>query len=353
MPWDNARYGQKRATTQYWNPTVNPFRTLPKDAPARGRDQGRSASSGAYNERGNFGGGAGFRGRGGYGAGRGNMGQNNYNRNFSGGMGYNPMGGGGFGGPNPQGSFAFSGRGHVLGGGMRGGGMRGRGGNMMGMNPMGGMNMGMPGNMGMGMMGPNSMPGKIPLGAVAPPLILDFITRKWLGPSCRLGFHNSGCHEGRSRGPLAPRSPVSFLPVYCLVLLWGANQDNQASKACPVTLADPSPSARTKGAAVEAATGATTRMGRSGQGRSKPPKGTMRRKGRNWWGGQKGECVLRESHWSFTAYLCLLSLCVPECLRLWHLESPQLFFSYSFFSSSRDRLVTFHLYHVIRLRMGK
>lgn len=187
MPWDNARYGQKRATTQYWNPAVNPFRTLPKDAPARGRDQARSASSGAYNERGNFGGGAGFRGRGGYGGGRGNMGQNNYNRNFSGNMGYNPMGGGGFGGPNPQGNFAFSGRGHVLGGGMRGGGMRGRGGNMMGMNPMGGMNMGMPGNMGMGMMGPNAMPGKIPLCALAP-YDFGFITRNGWRPAAACHF---------------------------------------------------------------------------------------------------------------------------------------------------------------------
>ena len=161
MPADAGQLGQKRITTQYWNPAVNPFRTLPKDAPARGKDQGRSAPSGPYNDRGNFSGG--FRGRGGFGGPRGNMNQGNYNRNFSGNMGYNNMGGGGFGGPGGVGNFGFNNRGNMMGGGMRGGGMRGRGGgNMMGMNPMGGMNMGMPGNMGMGMMGAGGMPGTIP-----------------------------------------------------------------------------------------------------------------------------------------------------------------------------------------------
>ncbi|KAI6778909.1 RRM domain protein [Emericellopsis cladophorae] len=163
MPADGGHLGQKKISTQYWNPNMNPFRTLPKDAPARGKDQPRSAQPGSYSDRGNYNSGGGFRGRGGYGGGRGNMGQNSYNRNFGGGGGYNNNmgGGGGFGMGGGGGNFAFNaGRGNMMGGGMRGGGMRGgRGGNMMGMNPMGGMNMGMPGAMGMGMMGATGMPG--------------------------------------------------------------------------------------------------------------------------------------------------------------------------------------------------
>ncbi|CAI6014346.1 unnamed protein product [Clonostachys chloroleuca] len=159
MPADGGHLGQKKISTQYWNPNINPFRTLPKDAPARGKDQTRGGVSGSYNERGNYNNaGGGFsRGRGGFNGGRGNMNQNNYNRNFSGGnnMGYNNnmMGGGGFNGHNGQGNFGFNNRGMM--GGMRGGpNMRGRGGMMM--NPMG-MGMGMP----MGMMGPGfqGMPG--------------------------------------------------------------------------------------------------------------------------------------------------------------------------------------------------
>lgn len=153
---------QKKITLAYWNP-MNPFKTLPKDAPARGKDQSRTPSA-PYNERGgsmgNFGGG--FRGRGGYN--RGNMNQGNFNRNFNNNnnMGFNNMGGN-FNGPmGGGGNFGFNSRGGMMGGGMRGGpgGMRGGRGGMMGMNPMGGMPMGMPGNMGMGMMGPNGMQGR-------------------------------------------------------------------------------------------------------------------------------------------------------------------------------------------------
>ncbi|KAL7947779.1 hypothetical protein V8C42DRAFT_264304 [Trichoderma barbatum] len=164
---DGVQPGQKKMTISYWNPGVNPFRTLPKDAPARVKEQPRAAPSGSYSERGNYGG---FRGRGGMGGNRGGM-NPNFNRNYSGNMGYNnnnmgggggfngPMGGGGGGGSN---HYVFSGR-SSPGSGMRGvqSNLRGRGGGggggMMGMN-MGGMGMGMPGNMGMGMMG-NGMPG--------------------------------------------------------------------------------------------------------------------------------------------------------------------------------------------------
>ncbi|KJZ79354.1 hypothetical protein HIM_01505 [Hirsutella minnesotensis 3608] len=159
---DASQSAQKKMTTSYWNPGMNPFRTLPKDAPARVKEQQpRTAPSGPYNDRGNYGGG--FRGRGGFNGGRGNMGQGNFNRNYNNNnMGYNNNMGGGFNGPmGGGGNFGFGGRGNMMGGGMRGGpgGMRGgRGGNMMGMGPMGGMPMGMPGNMGMMGMG-GGMPG--------------------------------------------------------------------------------------------------------------------------------------------------------------------------------------------------
>lgn len=172
MPADGGHLGQKKISTQYWSTNANPFRTLPKDAPTRGKDQPRSTTSTtSYSDRGNYANNNSFRGRGGFSGGRGGMNQGNYNRNFSNNMGYNNMGGG-FGGPNNN-SFGFNNRGNMMGGGMRGNpGMRGgRGGNMMNMNPMGGMGgmgMGMPGNMGMGMMGgPNGMPGKRPCSTIA------------------------------------------------------------------------------------------------------------------------------------------------------------------------------------------
>lgn len=141
--------GAKKIHVAFWNPNVNPFKTLPKDAPARGKDQNR----GGFTDRGNFGG---FRGRGGMNN-RGHMGQNNFNRNFNNNNNTNNMGFnnnmGGFNNNNNMGNNYGFNRGGMMGGGMRGNNMRGRGGpNMMGMNPMG-MPMGMPGNMPMGMMG--------------------------------------------------------------------------------------------------------------------------------------------------------------------------------------------------------
>lgn len=169
----------KKHTVVYSNPNVNPFRTLPKDAPIRAGKEGPSnpGRGGYNNDRGNTNGnfGGGFRGRTpGYNA-RGSMNNNmnNFNRNFSnpamGNMGGNFNSGmGGF--PNgPMGNQfggGFNNRGGIMGN-MRGGGMRGgRGGmnGMMGGMPMGGMPMGgMPGGMGgmpmnMGQMG-GGMPG--------------------------------------------------------------------------------------------------------------------------------------------------------------------------------------------------
>lgn len=159
----------KKPTAIFSPPHVNPFKTLPKDVPARDKGRNDRATSGNYGNQG------GYNNRGGYNNNRGNfnrggMGYQN-NRNFSpagGNMGGN-MGGYGAQAPmnnfgNPMGGMNnFGGgfnRGGMMGGNMRGGmGNRGRGGNMgmnpMGTNPMGGMNMPMGGNM-MGM-GANMM----------------------------------------------------------------------------------------------------------------------------------------------------------------------------------------------------
>ncbi|KAI1436912.1 hypothetical protein GGR50DRAFT_692636 [Xylaria sp. CBS 124048] len=178
--------GGKKPSVIYSSPVTNPFRTLPKDAPARGKDNpsSRGAASGGFNDRG----GGSFRGRGNFNGPRGG-----FNRNFAGGNmgggggggggGFHPnnnMGGGGFGNSMPGGgnfgfgnmgagggNFGFRGgmMGSNMGGGMRGGGMRGgRGGGMgpgmgpAGMNPavgaaMNGGMMGGMGGMGMPMMG--------------------------------------------------------------------------------------------------------------------------------------------------------------------------------------------------------
>ncbi|KAL5117668.1 hypothetical protein ACEQ8H_004416 [Pleosporales sp. CAS-2024a] len=162
----------KKPTAIFNPPQHNPFKTLPKDVPAR--DKGRSdrgssssyggGSTGGYNNN-----------RGGYNRGNynnrgGNMGYQN-NRNFSGPAGGNMGGGMGFAqapmngfnnGSMGGGMGNFNGggfRGNMMGNNMRGG-MGGRGGRggMGGMNNMGGMGMNMPmGNnmmgMGGGMMG--------------------------------------------------------------------------------------------------------------------------------------------------------------------------------------------------------
>ncbi|OTB02872.1 hypothetical protein M426DRAFT_74356 [Hypoxylon sp. CI-4A] len=161
----SSQPGGKKLTVIYTSHTSNPFKTLPKDAPARANKDGAprgGSNMGGYSERGNY------RGRGNFNGPRGG-----FNRNFSGGGGFhgngpnggfnnNNMGGGGnFGGGfnNMGGGGNFPFRGGMMqgnmGGGMRGGGMRGGRGGGGGMNP--GMNAGMMG--GMGPMGPMPMMG--------------------------------------------------------------------------------------------------------------------------------------------------------------------------------------------------
>jgi hypothetical protein len=182
----------RKHVVNYTSPQPNPFRTLPKDAPARKDDRAQRSVSGTFNSpatqnmnfgMNNMGGSNNFRGRGGYNRGgmnpHGNVGGGGYqNRNFSAPMGGGfpagaAMGAGFQGGPMGGGMQNFgnfnNNRGNMMGGNMRGGAMRGRGGGMapnmmgmpgmapigMGMNPMGGGMNPMMGNMGgnMGMQG--------------------------------------------------------------------------------------------------------------------------------------------------------------------------------------------------------
>lgn len=153
----------KKPTAIFNPPHVNPFKTLPKDVPARDKGRNDRATSGNYGNQGT----GNYNNRGGYNNNRGgfnnnrgnNMGYQN-NRNFSspvGGAMGNNMGGSygaqapmnGFNNPMGGGMNGFGGfnRGGMMGNNMRGGGMnnRGRGGGM-GMNAMGAtpMGMGMP-----------------------------------------------------------------------------------------------------------------------------------------------------------------------------------------------------------------
>ena len=153
----------KRHTVTYSNPNINPFKTLPKDVPAKAGRDGMQGGRGGYQQNGGFNN-AGFRGRGGF---RGGM--NNPGGGFRGGFQGNQMGGMG-GGFQPQ---------QQMGGFQQG--MGGRGGfnqggfnnNMGGMNMRGGPNVrggrgGMNGGMSMGLpmagMPMGGMGGGMPMG---------------------------------------------------------------------------------------------------------------------------------------------------------------------------------------------
>lgn len=152
----------------FTNASNNPFKTLPKDAPARVKDDraqraGSTPYSGPPQNDGGYRGNSGFRGRGGYGGRGGYQNQNNYNqnRNFSGPM----QNGNGFNNQNFQpnspmmNQFGGGGGFNQRGGGMRGG-FNNRGGRGGGAGP--GNPMGNPGampmmGMNMAMMGMNPM----------------------------------------------------------------------------------------------------------------------------------------------------------------------------------------------------
>jgi hypothetical protein len=226
---EGQQYVKKHIVT-YSNPNVNPFKTLPKDAPMRAGKDGPANRpvAGNYNDRsqqsgGNYGGN--FRGRGGYN--RGNMNNNmggGFNRNFQnpgmGGMGGNfqaPMGGfnaGSMGGGQFSGGFNRGGMMNNMRGGpgmMRGGRGGMNSGGMMGGMPMGGMQMGgmpgaMPGmgnpmNMGMGA----GMPGKPPTSLCTNPspdsnLVLQVLVSQVCShTSTRLSSHRIRQQEGTGK----------------------------------------------------------------------------------------------------------------------------------------------------------
>ncbi|KAH9868541.1 hypothetical protein J1614_007613 [Plenodomus biglobosus] len=147
----------KKPTAIFNPPHVNPFKTLPKDVPARDKGRNDRATSGNYGNQGT----GNYNNRGGYNNNRGgfnnnrgnNMGYQN-NRNFSspvgGAMGNNM--GGSYGAQAPMNGFN-----NPMGGGMNGFGGFNRGG-MMGNNMRGGMNnRGRGGGMGMNAMGATPM----------------------------------------------------------------------------------------------------------------------------------------------------------------------------------------------------
>jgi len=160
----------RKYSVVFTNASQNPFKTLPKDAPARVKeDRSRSGSAPYVPQQNNYNSNAGFRGgrgggfnnRGGYNNQGSYNNNNSNNRNFSGQM--NNYNNGTYqGNMNNYGGFN---RGGMMGNNMRGnmGGMRGgRGGGMgnpmMNMGPMG-MNMGMnPMMAGMGMQGKAAAP---------------------------------------------------------------------------------------------------------------------------------------------------------------------------------------------------
>ncbi|KAK5359322.1 hypothetical protein LTR11_010506 [Exophiala xenobiotica] len=146
----------RKHSVVFTNATQNPFKTLPKDAPVRTRDD-RPARGGTFNSGPradtSYGGSQGYRGGRGGGFNRGYGGHGQYNRNFSGPMGgynnnnNNHMGFQGTMGMNNN--YAGFNRGGMMGGlptRANMGGMRGGRGGINNMMPMGGMGMG---NMGM------------------------------------------------------------------------------------------------------------------------------------------------------------------------------------------------------------
>jgi hypothetical protein len=154
---DGPQQDRKFGVT-FTGPSANPFKTLPKDAPARVKEErsSRGAYSNGAHTRGDYGDRGSFRGGRGRGFDRGG-----FNRNFSRGGGQNYSNNAGYGNNTGMGNnfnFGANGRGGMMGGNMRGNNMAmrgGRGGGMMDMMSM--ANMGNMGNIGMPNMGMNPM----------------------------------------------------------------------------------------------------------------------------------------------------------------------------------------------------
>lgn len=140
----------RRFPVSFASPSNNPFKTLPKDAPARNKEE--RSSRGAYSNPGHSDRGPGFRGRG-----RGHD-RGGFNRNFSGpaaATGFNSNSGA-YGSNMNTNGFGFNSKGGMMGSGGRGGSMNMRGGRGGNMNNM----MGMVNSMGMPMMTGMPMHGK-------------------------------------------------------------------------------------------------------------------------------------------------------------------------------------------------
>jgi hypothetical protein len=154
---DGPQQDRKFGVT-FTGPSANPFKTLPKDAPARVKEERSSRGAysngghtrGDYSDRGSFRGG---RGRG--------YDRGGFNRGFNRGGGQNYSSNAGYGnnmGMTNNFNFGVNGRGAVMGGSMRGNNMAMRGGRGVGMMDMMSMaNMGNMGNMGISNMGMNPM----------------------------------------------------------------------------------------------------------------------------------------------------------------------------------------------------
>ncbi|KAL6712473.1 hypothetical protein ACN47E_000350 [Coniothyrium glycines] len=203
----------KKPTAIFNPPHVNPFKTLPKDVPAREKGGSHRGTSGSY---GNQGGGnfnRGFNNRGNFNSNRGGF-QNN--RNFSGPAGGN-MGnnmGGGFGG-QPMNTFNPMNNMNNFGGGFnnRGGGMmnnmRGNMGNRGNRGGMGNMNMG---NQPMGMSMPmnnmmgNGMMGGMPMNMPMMQGMSNFGGGQQFNPG--FGFQgNQGGNDGSWQNPHGAKRP--------------------------------------------------------------------------------------------------------------------------------------------------
>ncbi|RVX70004.1 hypothetical protein B0A52_06175 [Exophiala mesophila] len=166
----------RKHSVTFSNASMNPFKTLPKDAPARARDErptrgGPTAYNSSPHGPSSYGGShTGFRGnRGGFNRGnyQGHGGSHNQynNRSYTQAAGGYNSGGGFPGGVGMNNTFGSFNRGAMMNNSVRGGNMGGMRGGRGGMNNMMGMGGGMGMGMGMGNMGMNPMMAGMGMGA--------------------------------------------------------------------------------------------------------------------------------------------------------------------------------------------